>query len=162
MLTTTICWINHRRGGTGGVVRAPPGSEREEDMALYLVRIEDTKIAVGLISADNMRDLFCCIDEITDPYVCEIRKIPRGGGIRFTDVVVPVLDNTLLSVGNDNDGYNYGALLISPSFAFSESVIDAVIDDDSRGWRRIDWPEKWWEAASWEGRVPTKEAEVPA
>lgn len=48
-------------------------------MTAYLVRVRETKEAVGIYNAFDSVGLFRAIDEHTDPFNCEYTVLPEGG-----------------------------------------------------------------------------------
>lgn len=57
--------------------------KRESSVANYLVRLIENKEIVGFFNAVNDYELFWLVDECTDPWACERKKLVGGWGIMW-------------------------------------------------------------------------------
>ena len=48
-------------------------------MSAYIVREISTDQVVGFVEADSIHELFWLVDEATDPYGCDYKRITNGG-----------------------------------------------------------------------------------
>lgn len=54
-------------------------------MEVYLVRVAETHVIVGLFAVPNMEVLFDFVDEFTDPYGCEAAIVESGFGFMYSE-----------------------------------------------------------------------------
>jgi hypothetical protein len=111
----------------------------EIEMATYLVRLQESNELVGIFWAENLFDLAFCIDEATDPYSCEYKKLAHGGIFwpRPIDVSIPLKD---FDCDNENPNYDINpiseALIKSGVPDISEYLSDDLFS--SKGWKKYD------------------------
>lgn len=91
-------------------------------MNVYLARLIQNKEVVGLFAAENMRDLFWAIDEVTNPYECEWIEAPSGAGVCFHNPNEPSTDDW------DED--------ITAAAAPSDVLLCAMLDTEEED---VDW-----------------------
>lgn len=85
---------------------------------------------VGLAVAPNMETLFWVIDEMGDPYSCQLKSVSwRGCAVCFTVGLEEYDGDTLLTSDIDDRELDYG-----------DGLVDAISDD--KGWKTPAWPEQ--------------------
>jgi hypothetical protein len=83
----------------------------------YLVRVTESKEAVGIYFAMSLANLRDMVDELTDPGGCDYRSMPEGGLTFGNRCPAVPLNNDL---EDKEAGEDYGALMLSVDGATEE------------------------------------------
>lgn len=94
-------------------------------MSAFVVRLEGTNQIVGFFAADRILDLFWAVDECCDPFSCEYRRVPEGGGVYWAKAGTPKVSRR-----NDVRVDLRGAEL-------TELLWNVFVDPEDYAWRRF-------------------------
>jgi hypothetical protein len=106
-------------------------------MSTYLVRLKDTKEAVGIFMAGDLNALWDSVDEVTSPTECEYRRLAGAGlAIHWKDSGAAMFG---VNGVNPADGEDVNLDDLSNGITFSESLVEAILNEKA-GWTPVPWP----------------------
>lgn len=92
-------------------------------MSAYIVREIGTDQLVGFVEADSIHELFWLVDEATDPFGCEYKRITNGG----------ILWQESCCAEDEGGRFELGKL---NGVSLSEGTVNQYVDN--RFWKRFE------------------------